>query len=178
MKSSSRASNFVLDPVANSACSQPELTPALPTSMRTTCSTICRVAFLHGCRAPSPSPRAARLPTPPNTNARAPERQHAPSCARPGSRSRSGRTRAEPPWPPPPSSRAELVAATAGLLRPNRARHHHLQLEPPLLRPFPGHRGRRSVVPPEVLRAWPPAPKARPPRVVSGQATGIGGCTW
>ena len=100
MKSSSRASNFVLGLVANSACSQPELTPALLTSTRTTCSTICRVTFLHGRRATSPSPRATRPPAPQMQMLEPPlltRRSLFASCL--PSLAPAARARARPPWP-------------------------------------------------------------------------------
>ena len=163
--------------------SGPNRLPTLPTPTHARCSTAGqRVrhapgARSHHCRVAAAGRRASyplchALPHALLIHNRAPvlPRPFSLSC------SRSGCTRAEPPWPPPRSSRAELVAAAAGLLRPNRARHHHLQLEPPLLRPFPGHRGRRSALPPVVLRAWPPAHVAGPPRAASCQDELSHGC--
>ena len=86
------------------------------------------------------------------------------------SRSRSGRTRAELPWPPPPSSRATAAPSLTALLRLHRASLRIRRITTPLLRPFFGHRGRRSTVAASSGELKPPASVAVPPQAASGQA--------
>ena len=51
-----------------------------------------------------------------------------------------------PPWPPPLSSRATAAPSSTALLRLHRVSLRIHRITTPLLRPFFGHRGRRSAV--------------------------------
>jgi hypothetical protein len=137
-----------------------ELSPCQPSTGA--CSHHCRVAA--ACRRAS-YPSATRCCMPYSSLN---ERQ---SCPVPSlSRSRSGRTRAEPPWPPPPSSRATTAPSLTALLRLHRASLRIRRITTPLLRPFFGHRGRRSTVAASSGGLKPPASVAAPPQAASGQA--------
>ena len=67
-------------------------------------------------------------------------------CALARSRCRAFAPELAPPWPPPPSSRATAASSPTALLRLHRVSLHIRRITMPLLRPFFGHRGRRSVV--------------------------------
>ena len=117
MKSSSRASNFVLGPMSNSHPRRPKSAPhhvnsgarhvldslsswtpctgerpAMADVRPTSCHALLNALLLHnrGPELPRPSPSLLAL-----------------------SRSRSGRTRARPPWPPPPKLHGHPISALA-----------------------------------------------------------------
>ena len=145
MKSSSRASNFILGPITNSACSQPELTLALPTSTRTTCSTICRRGLLAWTPRALSLAACPRLPAVASLLLRArqavmDDRAHSLPCtltslllADARSHGRQGR------------ARPRRVPAAQPFLFPSRQCHHIPLTTPPLPHSPIGHATPRSA---------------------------------